>query len=548
MRRKSFKMLLLMTLVAMLASILAGCGTVAPAESSPAAPASSVAATTEAAASSEAASTEAVASEPAMEELKPVELEFFMVGDGPKDLQIIQDKLNEMSKRDLNCTVKYNFTTWTDFTTKYNLLLSTGQPVDLIYTAGWLDYQKLARNGAFLALDDLLPKYAPEVWAFVPQDVYNQVKIGGKIYTIPATWKEFINNGFQYRQDLQEKYGLPVPDSLANVEAYLEGVKKNEPGQVLTNETVNTGNFSALFSATSVLEFKYGWANGSLYGLVSDYTKPSEMRPYWGTPEFVEDMKMFKTWADKGFWSRSALSAKNDPTSFPNGKAVVIMAGQNPNKYGKDFEIVLGAHPDWKVGYIPYANANGVAVPAHATQNGYGVPVSSKNPERALMFYQKLLLDKEYHDLSQYGILGTHYNEVDGYYEGIGDPSKTGFGREGMNGWAWRNPEYMLFPKSFDVVKQVFADLDVIANKQPDYKGINIGGGFAEDYTSYQSERAALGTVLTQYLAPLEAGLVKDVDAAVKTLMEKANAAGLEKIQAEYQRQWTEYCATYGYK
>jgi putative aldouronate transport system substrate-binding protein len=326
-------------------------------------------------------------------------------------------------------------------------------------------------------------------------------------------------------------------------------VKKNDPGQVLTNETVNAGNFAGTFSATGVLDYKYSWANGTLYGLGSDYGKPSTLRTYWGSADFITDMKMFKVWADKGFWSRSALSAKNDPTSFPNGKAVVVMAGQNPNKFGKDTDIVLGAHADWKVGFIPYAVADGVAVPAHATQNGYGIPISSKNPERALMFFQKLLLDKTYHDLTQYGILGTHYNETaEGYYEGIGDPSKTGFGREGMNGWGWRNPNFMLFPKSFDVVKKVFADMDVIANKQPDYKGINIGGGFAEDYTSYQSERAALGTVLTQYLAPLEAGLVKDVDAAVKTFMDKANAAGLEKIQAEYTKQWTDYCTLYGYK
>lgn len=545
MRRILFKSLLILTLVVMFTASFAGCGTTAPAAT--ATPAASVAATTAAPAESSVAATSEATATP--EALKPVDLEFFMVGDGPKDLQMVQDKLNEMTKADLNCTVKFNYTTWTDYTTKYNLLLSTGQPIDLIYTAGWLDYQKLARNGAFLALDDLLPKYAPELYAFVPQDVFNQIKIGGKIYTVPATWKEYISNGFQYRQDLQEKYSLPVPDSLANVEAYLEGVKKNDPGQVLTNETASSGPLAASFSSFGALDFKYSWANATLYGMVSDYGTPSVMRPYWGTPEFIEDMKMFKRWADKGFWSRSALSAKNDPTSFPNGKAIVVMSGQNPNKFGKDTDIVLGAHPDWKVGYIPYANSNGVAVPAHATQNGYGVPVSSKNPERALMFYQKLVLDKTYHDLTEYGILGVHYNvTADGYYEAIGDPSKSGFVREGMNGWGWRNPNFMLFPKSFDVVKKVFADMDVIANKQPLYKGINIGGGFAEDYTSYSSERAALGTVLTQYMAPLEAGLVKDVDAAVKTLMDKMKAAGLDTIQAEYQKQWTDYCTLYGYK
>ncbi len=549
MKRRMYKTLLVLTIVVMLVASLTGCGGTTPiASATPSAAtpaASSESATTEATVEATVEATPEATPTPV--ELKKVELEVYMVGDPPKDLQIINDKLNELTLRDLNCTTKFNYTTWTDFTTKYNLLLSTGQPIDLIYTASWLDYPKLCRKGAFKELDELFPTYAPELYKFIDSGLVNQTKIDGKIYTMPATWKEYISNGFQYRADLQKKFDLPVPDSLENVEAYLAGVKKNMPAQVLTNETAASGPLPSSFSAYDILQFKYGWVHGSYYGVVADINSPEKTSLYWGSPDFITDMKMLKSWADQGFWSRSSLSAKNDPTSFPNGKAICVIAGQNPNKYGKDYEAVLQSNPDWEVGYIPYAVKNGVAIPAHATQNGYGVPNSSENPERAIMFYEKLVLDKEYNYLTSYGIAGTHYNITsDGYYEGIGDPTKTGFIREGMNGWAWRNPDTMLFPKSFDVVKKVFADLDVIAAKQK-YPGINIGDGFAEDYTPYQSERAALGTVLTQYMAPLEAGLVKDVDASVKNLMDKLNAAGLEKIQTEYIKQWEAYCDEFGY-
>lgn len=103
-----------------------------------------------------------------------------------------------------------------------------------------------------------------------------------------------------------------------------------------------------------------------------------------------------------------------------------------------------------------------------------------------------------------------------------------------MNGWAWRNPEFMLFDKSYDGVKEIFAELDKI--QKPD-----IFTGFAEDYTSYQAEKAALEQVEKQYLYPLQAGLVEDVDAGLATFMEKAKQAGLEKIQAEYIKQWNAY-------
>lgn len=540
MRKFNARILCLVAALALSASV-AACGSSDKAASSD----SSTAAGT--AANSTAAATASDSKKAA--DLEPVELQFYMVGDAPKDLEKLASKVNDLAQKDMNATVKFNYTSWTDFNTKYNLLLSTGEPIDLIYTASWLDYAKLAKKGAFKPLNDLLPEYAPDLNKFIPEDYWNQVKINDKIYTIPATWKEYTSNGFEYRKDLQEKFNLPEPNSLENVEKYLEGVKKNMPTQILTNEFVGAGPLSWSFSAFQILEMKYSWVNfGSPYGLVADYATPSEIKPYWGTPEFIEDMKMFKRWADKGFWSRSALSTKADMSAFNNGKTIAVMQGQNANKYGGDLTSARTAHPDWKIGYIPYARINGVAQVAHATQNGYAIPASARNPERALMFYQKLVLDKTYNQLTEYGIEGEHYTVKDGYYEPVGDTTKSGFGREGMGGWAWRNEQFMLYPKDFDSVKAVFGEFDKIAQAQPKYKGINIFDGFAEDYTPYQSERAALGTVMTQYLAPLEAGLVPDVEKAVNIFMEKAKAAGLDKIQAEYTKQWKEYCEKYNYK
>ena len=43
------------------------------------------------------------------------------------------------------------------------LLLSSGQPVDLLFTADWTNYQQYAKKGAFLALDEIVPKYAPQL-------------------------------------------------------------------------------------------------------------------------------------------------------------------------------------------------------------------------------------------------------------------------------------------------------------------------------------------------------------------------------------------------
>lgn len=528
MKRNYARLVSLILVIFMVSTLIAGCGSKATSEATTS--------NTQASTSSSAQASSAI------DTSKEVELQFYMVGDAPKDLELISQKVDELTKKDLNCTVKFNFTSWTDYDQKYNLLLSSGEPVDLIYTATWLNYFKLANAGAFKPLDDMLPTYAPQLKEFIGDQMFNQVKVKDKIYTMPSTWKEYINDGLTYRKDLQQKYNLPEPNSLENVEAYFEGVKKNEPSQIITNETAHPGADTFSFTAFEILYLKYPWITNAPYGLVATYDAPSDIKSYWHTQDFIDDMKMFKRWADKGFWSRSALSAKVDENSFTSGKVISVIQGENPNKYAANIMKVESSNPDWEVGYYPYCYSNKIAIPVHPAQNGYAIPIASKNPERAMMFYEKLVMDKTYNQLTQYGIEGQHYKVEDGYYVGIGDATTSGFPREGMNGWAWRNPNYMLYDRSFDTVKNLFKEFE------EKYPTINIGDGFAEDYSSYQSERAALATVMSQYLAPLEAGLVDDVDAAVKTFLEKAEAAGLEKIQTEYTKQWKEYISGLGLK
>ncbi|KOS02603.1 ABC transporter substrate-binding protein, partial [Paenibacillus polymyxa] len=158
-----------------------------------------------------------------------VQLQFYMLGDAPKDLSTIEAEINKLAEKDLNATVKFNYTTWTDWDQKYKLLLSSGQPIDLIFTADWTQYQAYAKKGAFLPLDDLLPKAAPALQKFVPQDMWDGVKIGGKIYTVPGTYKEYVTNGFVWREDLREKYNLPKPTDIKSYEAYMDGIRQHEP-------------------------------------------------------------------------------------------------------------------------------------------------------------------------------------------------------------------------------------------------------------------------------------------------------------------------------
>jgi putative aldouronate transport system substrate-binding protein len=467
---------------------------------------------------------------------KKVELQFYMLGDAPKDLPAIEAEINKMALEDLNTTVKFNYTSWTDWDQKYKLLLSSGQPIDLIFTADWTQYQSYAKKGAFLALDELLPKASPELQKFVPANMWEDVKVDGKIYTVPATYKEYVTNGFVWREDLRKKYNLPEPKDLASFEAYMEGIKKNEPDMmpISLNSDVRN-NLHYIYTELNKMV-------GALpYGMGVKYESPTEVYSYWGSDEHKAELETMKRWADKGFIPKNVLNIKDtmqDPLT--SGKAASIF-GDNPTRFNESAMSISSTHPEWELGYSPFARTTGYATPVHPIHNGFAIAKSSKNPERALAFYEKLVLDKRYNQLTEYGFEGKNYTVEDGYYKMVGTSQTNGFTREAMNGWAWRNPEFMLFDKSFDGVKAIFDELDKI--QKPD-----LFLGFAEDYTAYQGEKAALEQVEKQYLYPLQAGLVDDVEKGLETFMQKAKQAGLEKIQAEWTKQWLAYTEEKGIK
>lgn len=468
---------------------------------------------------------------------KHVTLQFYMLGDAPKDLDVIQAEVNKMAEAELNATIKFNFTTWTDWDQKYKLLLSSGQQVDLLYTAEWTQFQVYANSGAFLPLDELLPKAAPKLQAFVPADMRDAVKIKGKIYTVPSTYKEYVTNGFVYREDLRAKYNLPVPKDLASMEAYLEGIKKNEPAMTPL----------AVDSVTDNLVYPLRELTGDTvgaklpYGIGIKYHSPNEVYSYWGSAEQATDLQLIRSWAEKGLFPKNVLNQKEISGDLVvNGKAAALL-GDNPTRFNEYNSKMQSLHPDWKLGYTPYAEVRGFARPVHPIHNGFAIPKSSDNPERALAFYEKLVTDKRYNQLTEYGIEGKNYTVENGYYKMVGDSSSNGFPREGMQGWAWRNPEYMLFDQGYDGVKAIFDELDKVA--KPD-----LFTGFAEDYSTYQPERAALEQVEKQYFYPLYAGLLPDIQKGIDTAMAKAKQAGLEKIQESYKQQWLAYTADAGIK
>jgi putative aldouronate transport system substrate-binding protein len=460
---------------------------------------------------------------------KKVELVWYLLGDPAKDQAKVTAELNKMLEKDLNTTIKLNFTTWTDWQTKYNLLLASGEKVDMLFASSWADFYKFANQGAFMPLNDLLPTYAPTTWSSVSEQDWKEATVNDKIYAVPATYPEYTPDGLVYREDWREELGLPEIKDLASIEAYLEGVKKSK------NITpINGKAYNEIFTMFKSYEGFQQIGGDSGVIVSKSYDTPRDIVAYPFTPEFEEWAKTMKTWAQKGFWKSDTLSDQKEAgDAIKTGQGAAYW--RNAPGAGGFITGLQSSNPEITMGYFPFSRFKNLTMPTLSVNNAMAIPKSAPNAERSLMVLDKLRNDPKYYDLINYGLEGTHYSmDADGKH--IVTPP-AGVAAKGFIGydiatWGMR-------VESMERKKQAggWEGFDALLEEFKSQSKPNIFAQVIMDYNPVKSQQAAVNSVIQQYGMPLMMGLVPDVDKAIATYRKQLEAAGVNEVLKYVQEQ-----------
>jgi len=149
-------------------------------------------------------------------------------------------KLYEFYKEKLGVGVINPYVEWnggTNYLNQLNLKIAANEMPDLFIPQQGIE-DSLAKNGAIADLTELLPKYAPNVWEAIPQEMWDVVKANdptgqGKIYYIPGV-VEYGRYAGLIRQDWLDKLGLSMPttqDEYVNVLKAFRDMDPNGNGQ-----------------------------------------------------------------------------------------------------------------------------------------------------------------------------------------------------------------------------------------------------------------------------------------------------------------------------
>jgi putative aldouronate transport system substrate-binding protein len=327
-----------------------------------------------------------------------------MPGPGDKQIQYITEKTGISVKTE---TLPWNG--GTDYTKGLNVKIAANELPDLFLPYGVED--TLVKQGALLALDDLLPKYAPTLWKSIPEDVWKSVRANspdGKIYFVPKV-NLYPRYGSLIRKDWLDKLNLKVPTTKDEYVAVLKAFRDQDPnGNGKADEIPVSGR--ELGRWMDQLFLMYGAAMIEGYPVWDLYN--NELTYSAVTPNMKEAIKFARelykeklldneTFLNKEATWKAKIQQDKVGTWYHVPNALQTNFFENLSKVNPNAYLVGMAVPKVEgfQGFTPLRRINNLE---------WAIPKSSKNAVEALQlmeFYAK----PENRDFATFGMEGEHH-------------------------------------------------------------------------------------------------------------------------------------------
>ena len=471
-----------------------------------------------------------------------VEVTHHMMGNAPTNGmdQIVEAEWNAILEDKVNAHMTLRWIEWADWYTKYNLLLASGEPLDLIHSSStWLDMWQNAQRGAFLPLDDLIPVYAPLTWEEIPAGDWDQSRYDGQIVAFPENnYTQYVNHGFFYRGDWAEEFGITEHiDSYEDLEVYFQGIVDNKADVVPWDQNNGTNWVMHGYVETKTDHIRINLPTQFQLMWGESFEDPFTVVSILDDPLMVEFAELMKDWYDRGFWRRDVLNYTGDTrANLRAGKSGSDQHHTNTYR-GLRWEMDRD-QPGSELQFFAWSDSIGNLVAEPITHGATSIGRNSRNPERSVMIYEELRQNEEVYLLLNYGMEGTQYEIVNGVRL---QPETYDQATEEFysNYWGGRVDKFEIPTETeWAGIRDYWADLDQVVNAPFPYSK------FIFDRTAVEPELAAISDVISQYYVPIQYGVVDDPAAAVEELRVALRQAGYDKVMEEVQRQLDVYAET----
>ena len=461
----------------------------------------------------------------------------YVLGDRPADMdKVLEEVNNTYLIPNLNSTLEVKFLNWSDYQTKYSLVLAGGEDVDLMYTASWCYYNDEAAKGAFKELDeDFLKTYLPYSYEEQPEVGWQQSKIDDKLYGVPKGNASFSNYDMLVaRKDLIDQYSITEPKDWTSFKEFLKELAavQSESGVMAMNTNANRNQTLEPFMQAKGYDyftegFDYWYkADGNeelpdFNGVIYLYTSDLYL-------EYAKDMAEL---AAAGAWSKDAINDTNDATAyFENGTSgcigwnfSAIDAGQKLEKAGLGTFAIYDLSPDLHMARAHY-NGDMIAIASN-----------SKDPERAALVLDYMKSDVDLNRTLLGGIKGVHWDLNESGQRVALEAAEN----YSWNSWAWA------LSRADEPIMEGTDERKIAITEDIESRELHAKvAGYSFDSMPISTELSVINSIVDEYEYSFALGIYgDDTEAKFAEFKAKLEAAGLQKVTDEMKTQYEAFCA-----
>lgn len=468
-------------------------------------------------ATSSSANTSGSAAAPAAK-LDPYTIDYAMLCNGPyPKMSDIDAALSKIMTEKFNATLKTTMIGWGDWAAKVTTRLAAGDKIDVCFTADWYGYSRDVAQGLFSPLNDLLTKDAPETVASLGDQFVKGSQIDGINYGVPTEKELLVPGGLVFNKDLVDKYGFDITKvkTEQDLEPMLQKIKENEPNVIPYLFDGNAYNLSYLSPASD-----FGDA------IVNDDGKDDTVAWKYAEPAFVEHIKLMRKWYQAGY-----IHQDSGLDSFKYTDRIIAtgyFCAPQPLKGNNIKADELSAQDtSGKLHLVEQRTANMFTHSGDCGGSMLAIPVTSKDPDRAMMFINLIHQDKAAVNLLAWGIEGVNYKKVEGKDNVVSIVPDNGYTNQVL---LWTLGSQFLH---FIGEKENPQKMELLKNYAKEGQPSNLLG-FRYVPDAITNEKAAYDNIAKQYGTPLLVGRV-DPDTELPKFTADAKAAGLDKILTDIQ-------------
>jgi putative aldouronate transport system substrate-binding protein len=484
------------------------------------------------------------ATEAAAQKLEKVELKIMAPGDRPTDMDLVLAEIEKRSEDTVNVKPNLIFIPWADLSSKTQLVLTSGEDVDLIFDAPWLHMDQMISQGMYEILDDAIDKHGQNLVEKRGEQMWEANKWDGHVIGIPFgdTFGGF--RSYYIRKDIREKLGIAPIQSHQDLVDFLYAVRDNEPGMIpySMDKGALDNNWSSFLLEQNGATGKpdsVGHGQGGMgmtflmYTIGPDSTKIHNILDTPSETILGAWREARQLYLDKVINPDILADNRTGVDQFNAGKVACYISnavGVNASDSETLKSNVPGAEIEaWcDFDFTPGA----LRLPSDfKVYNFQCVPKVSKNLERSVKFLDWANSSQEIYDLIAYGIEGRNW-------EPVGEKQYTPLQGYGSFDYVWvLNPAQ----KRWDS-RLTQEDVDRTAYfGTPDNFVKSVWANFSFKSDNVATELAIFNDVETKYMPAIGHGVV-DPDETLQKIRDEAYDA-IVKLQNELQSQIDSFIA-----